>query len=35
MKSIFHDIIDKYILVYLDSILIYLKSGTLHEEHLG
>jgi hypothetical protein len=34
MNSIFMDVLDKFIVVFIDDILIYSKSMEEHEEHL-
>ena len=34
MQNIFYDILDKYIVVYLDDILIYSRNLDDHEKHL-
>ena len=34
MQNIFYDILDKYVVVYLDDILIYSRTVDDHEKHL-
>ena len=34
MQNIFYDILDKYVVVYLDDILIYSRNLDDHEKHL-
>ena len=34
MNGVFHSYLDKFVLVFLDDILIYSKSEKEHEEHL-
>ena len=34
MNIIFHPIVDKFIVVFIDDILIYSKDEKEHEEHL-
>ena len=34
MKNIFHDYLDKFIIVFIDEILIYSPTQEFHEEHL-
>ena len=34
MKNIFHKYLDKFVLVFLDDIVVYLKNEEEHEEHL-
>ena len=34
MHHVFHDVLDRYVLVYLDDILVYSESAEAHEAHL-
>ena len=34
MNRVFHEFLDKFVVVFIDDILIYSKSETEHEEHL-
>ena len=34
MNKLFHDALDRYVLVYLDDILIFSKDIESHEQHL-
>ena len=34
MNNVFHKYLDKFMVVFIDDILIYLKSEEEHEEHL-
>ena len=34
MNNIFHDLVDIYVVVYLDNILIYLDNLDQHQEHV-
>ena len=34
MNKMFADVLDKYVLVYLDDILIYSNDESIHEAHL-
>mgnify|MGYP003389974020 FL=1 len=34
MNRLFSDVLDKYVLVYLDDILIYSRNVADHESHL-
>ena len=34
MNKVFMDFLDKFVVVFIDDILIYSKSHKLHEEHL-
>ena len=34
MNKVFMDFLDKFVVVFIDNILIYFKSHKLHEEHL-
>ncbi|CAN1777094.1 Transposon Ty3-G Gag-Pol polyprotein [Linum perenne] len=34
MNRVFHDYLDKFVIVFIDDILIYSKSNKEHEEHL-
>jgi hypothetical protein len=34
MNSIFNQYLDKFVLVFIDDILVYLKTTKEHEEHL-
>lgn len=34
MNDIFHDLLDKYVVIYLDDILIYSKSTKEHKQHV-
>ena len=34
MNSVFHDVLDKFVLVYLDDILVYSESEEDHGGHL-
>ena len=34
MQNIFYDILDKYVVVYLDDILIYSRNLDDHKKHL-
>jgi hypothetical protein len=34
MNSIFMEELDKFVIVFIDDILVYLKSTEEHEEHL-
>ena len=34
MNHVFHESIDKFIIVFIDNILIYSKNAKEHEEHL-
>lgn len=34
MNRVFHDFLDKFIVLFIGEILIYSKSRTEHEEHL-
>ena len=34
MQNIFYDILDKYVVVYLDDILIYSRNLDNHEKNL-
>ena len=34
MHSVFHDVLDKFILSYLDDILVYSPTAEAHEQHL-
>jgi hypothetical protein len=34
MNDVFHDYLNKFVVIYLDDILIYSKTAAEHEEHL-
>ena len=34
MNSIFHEYLDKFIIIYIDDILVYSKTEEEHAEHL-
>lgn len=34
MKQVFHDYLDKFVVVYLDDIVVYSPTLEDHEEHL-
>ena len=34
MNRIFHEYLDKFVVVFIDDILVYSKSQEEHEEHL-
>ena len=34
MNRVFHDYLDKFVVVFIDNILIYLKTTAEHKEHL-
>ena len=34
MNKVFMDFLDKFVVIFIDDILIYSKSHKLHEEHL-
>jgi hypothetical protein len=34
MNSVFMDYLDKFVVVFIDDILIYSQNGQEHEEHL-
>jgi len=35
MNRIFHPYLDQFVVVYIDDILVYLKSEDEHAEHVG
>src|SRR6185295_9007764 len=34
MNNVFHDLLDKFIIIYLDDILVYSKNASEHQDHL-
>ena len=34
MNRVFHDYLDKFVVVFIDDILVFLKTAAEHEEHL-
>ena len=34
MNRVFHDYLNKFVVVFIDDILVYSKTATEHEEHL-
>ena len=34
MNRVFHDYLDKFVVVFIDDILVYSKTAAEHEEHL-
>lgn len=34
MNRIFHKYLDKFVIVFIDDIMIYSRSNEVHEEHL-
>ena len=34
MNRVFEDFLDKFVIVFIDEILIYLKTNEEHEQHL-
>jgi len=34
MNNVFHDLLDKFVIIYLDDILVYSKNASEHQDHL-
>ena len=35
MNSVFHAMIDRFVLVYLDDLLVHSENATMHEHYLS